>query len=105
MTETYTPGYSSAAEAFMVRRRLESNGAFFLPHLHPGIKVLDCGCGPGTITRDIAKRIAPGHVTGLDFNLSQIERATRDAQAAGIQNVGFRQGNVYELPFADGTFD
>ena len=105
MTETYTPGYSSAAEAFMVRRRLEPNGAFFLPHLQPGIKVLDCGCGPGTITLDIAQRIAPGHVTGLDFNLSQVERATRDAQAAGLGNVEFRQGNVYELPFADGTFD
>lgn len=103
--ETYTPGYSADAETFMVRRRLDPNGAFFLPHLKPGIQVLDCGCGPGTITRDIARRIAPGHVTGLDFNLSQVERATRDAAAADLRNVEFRQGNVYELPFAENTFD
>lgn len=105
MSETYTPGYSPAAEAFMVRRRLEPNGAFFLPFLKPGLRVLDCGCGPGTITRDIAQRIAPGRVTGLDFNISQIERAARDAQAAGLANAEFRQGNVYELPFPDACFD
>lgn len=105
MSETYTPGYSPAAEAFMVRRRLDPNGAFFLPHLAPGMQVLDCGCGPGTITRDIAQRIGPGRVTGVDFNLSQVERATRDARAAGLSNIDFRQGNAYELPFADATFD
>jgi len=105
MPETYTPGYSAAAEAFMVRRRLDPNGAFFIPFLKPGIAVLDCGCGPGTITRDIARKVAPGTVTGLDFNLSQVERATRDAQAEGLRNVEFRQGSVYELPFADDSFD
>jgi len=105
MSETYTPGYSSAAENFMVRRRLDPNGAFFLPYLAPGLSVLDCGCGPGTITRDIAAKIAPGRVTGLDFNLSQVERATRDAAAAGVQNIEFRQGSVYELPFAEASFD
>lgn len=36
MSEIYTPGYSPAAEAFMVRRRLDPNGAFFLPWLRPG---------------------------------------------------------------------
>jgi ubiquinone/menaquinone biosynthesis C-methylase UbiE len=44
-------------------------------------------------------------VTGLDFNLSQVERATRDAKAEGLANVEFRQGSVYELPFAAGSFD
>lgn len=105
MSETYTPGYSAAAAAFMARRRLEPNGAFFLPWLRPGISVLDCGCGPGTITRDIAARIAPGRVTGLDFNAAQVGIAARDAAAQGIANAEFRQGSVYELPFADASFD
>jgi len=78
MNETYTPGYSEAAAAFMVRRRLDPNGTFFLPYLKTGITVLDCGCGPGTITRDIAQRIAPGRVVGLDFNADQIAVASRD---------------------------
>jgi SAM-dependent methyltransferase len=105
MPENYTPGYSAAAEAFMMRRRLEPNGAFFLPFLKPGLAVLDCGCGPGTITRDIARKVAPGPVTGLDFNVSQVERAARDAGAEGLGNVEFRQGSVYELPFAASSFD
>jgi len=103
--ETYTPGYGEAAAAFMARRRLDPNGAFFLPHLRPGISVLDCGCGPGTITRDIALRIAPGRVVGLDFNVDQVALAMQDAKARGIANIEFRQGSAYALPFADSSFD
>ncbi len=103
--ETYTPGYSPLAAAFMVRRRLDPNGAFFLSHLKPGIRVLDCGCGPGTITRDIAKQVSPGEVTGADFNADQLALATREAKAQGIANVEFREASVYDLPFADDSFD
>src|SRR5260221_1598718 len=103
--ETYTPGYSEVAAAFMGRRRLDSNGAFFLPHLRPGISVLDCGCGPGTITRDIAQRIAPGRVVGLDFDGDQIAVAMAEAKAQDIANVEFRQGSVYAVPFEDSSFD
>ena len=105
MSETYTPGYSEAAAAFMARRRLDPNGAFFLPYLNPGISVLDCGCGPGTITRDIAQRIAPGRVVGLDFNADQLAVAMADSRAQGIANVEFRQGSAYALPFEDSSFD
>ena len=48
MQETYTLGYDRAAMAFVERRRLDINGAFFLPYLATGMHVLDCGCGPGT---------------------------------------------------------
>ena len=103
--ETCTPGYSEVAAAFMARRRLDPNGAFFLPHLKPGISVLDCGCGPGTITRDIARQVLPGRVSGVDFSANQVALATREAKAQGIANAEFRQGSVYELPFADNCFD
>ena len=103
--ETYTPGYSEVAAAFMARRRLDPNGAFFLPHLNPGTSVLDCGCGPGTITRDIASLVSPGKVTGVDFSADQVALATREAKVQGIANAEFRQGSVYELPFADNSFD
>jgi SAM-dependent methyltransferase len=103
--ETYTPGYSEAAAAFMVRRRLDPNGAFFRSCLKPGLSVLDCGCGPGTITRDIARVVAPGRVTGVDFSAEQVALASREAQAEAILNIEFRQGSVYELPFADESFD
>ena len=105
MNEVYTPGYSEQALAFMSRRRLDPNGAFFKPFLQPGIAVLDCGCGPGTITCDIAQAIAPGRVVGLDAGADQLDIARRHAAQRGMANVVFRQGNVYELPFPDGTFD
>ena len=84
---------------------MPANVAFFLPYLKPGIAVLDCGCGSGTITRDIAQRIAPGRATGLDFSANQVAVATRDAKAQGIAYIEFRPGSVYALPFEDNSFD
>lgn len=105
MHETYTLGYDRAAMAFVERRRLHLNGAFFLPYLASGMRVLDCGCGPGTITLDIAERIDPGPVVGIDMSQAQVDLATRSAAARGLVNVEFRQGNAYALPFPDASFD
>jgi len=105
MQETYTLGYDRAAMAFVGRRRLDPNGAFFSPHLAAGMRVLDCGCGPGTITLDIAERVYPGTVVGVDMSQSQVELATRSAAARGLANIEFRPGDAYALPFPDAGFD
>ncbi len=105
MSEAYTPGHSEQAIAFMLRRRLDPNGAFFLPFLRPGISLLDCGCGPGSITCDIASHIVPGKVTGLDANPGQLQLAARRAEQMCLENVAFREGSVYSLPFEDSSFD
>ena len=34
--------------------------------LEPALSVLDVGCGPGTLTAEIARRVEPGHVVGMD---------------------------------------
>jgi SAM-dependent methyltransferase len=83
IVETYTPGNSEAVADFMARRTLASHGAFFVPHLRPGLSLLDCGCGPGSITVGIAARVAPGEVVGIDFAPDQVARARHaDAQRA-----------------------
>jgi SAM-dependent methyltransferase len=105
MTETYTLGYSDAALDFVSRRTLGSHGAFFIPYLHPGMRVLDCGCGPGSITLDIAARIGDGSVVGMDMDESQVRLGMSSAAARGCANVSFRPGNAYALPFADASFD
>src|ERR1700761_2686748 len=105
MNETYTPGYSTAAVDFMSRRSAERQARFLLPQLKPGQRLLDIGCGPGTITLGLAQAIAPGHVTGLDQAGSQLELAAQNAMARDIHNVRFLPGSIYELPFADGEFD
>jgi len=106
MTETYTLGYSDTALGFVSRRTLESHGAFFIPYLHPGMTVLDCGCGPGSITLGIAARVGNhGSVVGVDMDESQVRLATANAAARAVTNVSFRTGSAYALPFADRTFD
>jgi ubiquinone/menaquinone biosynthesis C-methylase UbiE len=105
MSATYTPGHQPYAIDFMSARSFDSHGQFFAEYLAPGLTVLDCGCGPGTITRGLAARIAPGIVTGVDFAESQIAKATADALAAGAGNATFRTADVYALPFADASFD
>lgn len=103
--ENYTPGYTSNASEFMARRSVATHAAFLLPHIRTGIRVLDCGCGPGSVTCDFARRVSPGHVTGIDREPSQIALARKRAGEQGITNAAFESASIYELPFADATFD
>ena len=102
--EQYFAGYGEAAHRFMAWRGAEQV-AFLTKHLRPGMSLLDCGCGPGSITVALAEMLAPGEVVGIDVGAPQIERATALAKEKGVSNVRFQLGNVYELPFPDASFD
>ena len=67
--------------------------------------MLDVGCGPGTITVDLAARVPDGQVTGIDAADGVLDLARQEAERRGQGNVAFEPGNVYQLDFADGTFD
>jgi len=67
--------------------------------------VLDCGSGPGSMTIEIAERVAPGQVIGIDLDRGQCERAGALAAARGVSNVRFEPADVYALPYPDATFD
>jgi SAM-dependent methyltransferase len=67
--------------------------------------LLDVGCGPGTITIDLARRLAPGRVVGLDAVDEPLAIARDEARAAGVDTVAFVVGDAYALPFDDGAFD
>ncbi len=86
-------------------RTATREGAFFIPHLTPTMHLLDCGCGPGTITVGLAQIVAQGHVTGMDREATELAQARRHADQQGVANVTFQLGNLYEIPFPDGTFD
>lgn len=97
--------YSSDALNFFSDRRVETHASFLLPYLNQGMDVLDCGCGPGTITLDIAELVFPGDVKGIDISTTQIETAKTLQTQRNIQNVEFELGDVNSLSFPDETFD
>src|SRR4051812_18964995 len=103
--ETYTHGHAPATLRQHGRRTAEEAAAFLLPDLRPGMRLLDVGCGPGSITRGLAERLAPGQVIGIDTAEAVLRSAREDAAARGLTNLEYRQGSVYELPFEDGSFD
>lgn len=103
--EPYTMGYGPAATAIMAERTAQSHAAFFLPHLKPGMALLDCGCGPGTITLGLAELVAPGEVVGTEIEESHVAVARQNARQRGIGNARFEAADLYELPFADASFD
>lgn len=103
--ESYLPGHSRNVIDFMSKRSLDSHGEFFLPFLTSGDSVMDCGCGPGTITLGIASRASPAKVVGVDFAESQIECSKSNAEQVTLDNVSFQTADCYSLPFEDSSFD
>jgi ubiquinone/menaquinone biosynthesis C-methylase UbiE len=101
----YTHGYSESHRRFLSMRTAAVEAAFFLPHLRPGMRVIDCGCGQGSITVGLAEAVAPGEVVGIDREPSQIEAARLWAAEHGATGIRFEVGSIYELPVPDASFD
>ena len=104
-TEQYTHGQGRVMTQALGQRTVASHAAFFTPHLTSGMRLLDCGCGPGSITIGFAKLLAPGEVVGVDMAENQLEQARLSAQQQGASNLRFDKANVYDLPFPDNSFD
>jgi ubiquinone/menaquinone biosynthesis C-methylase UbiE len=102
---TYVHGYGARTVAAMAARTAEREAAFLLPHLRPGMRVLDAGCGPGTITLGLAAAVAPGEAVGLELSPAMVEGARALAAERGVANVRFEVGDLLALPFPDASFD
>jgi len=101
----YGMGYSNTFIDMLKMRKVETNAQFLIPYLKRGLKILDCGCGPGSMTIGFANYVKNGNAIGIDIEESQIEIAREDAKKSGVNNVTFQNASVLELPFKDNTFD
>ena len=102
---TYTHGHHESVLRSHQRRTAQDSAAYLLPHLKPGLSVLDIGCGPGTITADLAARVAPGPVAAVDQSADVLGVARTEVQRRGLSNVSFETADVHRLDFSDGAFD
>lgn len=105
MSDRYTHGHHDSVLRSHRWRTADNSAAFALAHLAPGMSLLDVGCGPGTITADLAQRLQPGAVTGVDRSPAVVAEAAAAYPAGEHRNLRFVTGDVYGLDFADESFD
>lgn len=104
-SEFYTVGDTNAQRKYLGHRTASDWVGFFIPHLRRGTNLLDCGCGVGSITLDLATIASPGNVVGIDLDNEQLNFARTEAVRRSVKNVRFEHASVYELPFPDSSFD
>jgi SAM-dependent methyltransferase len=92
-TDAYERRVNQQHRPSHARRTARSHAAFLLPLLQPGHRVLDIGCGPGSITAGLHEAVGPdGVAIGLD-------------RRPGPGPVPFACGDLHRLPFPDTSFD
>ncbi|MEV8507854.1 methyltransferase domain-containing protein [Actinoplanes sp. NPDC051475] len=105
MAAVYTHGHHESVLRSHRWRTAENSAAYLLPHLTSGATVLDVGCGPGTITADLATRVTPGRITALEHTGPALDLARTEIARRGLTTVDFAVGDVHALDFPDGSFD
>ena len=105
-TARYTHGHSAAVLSAHSRRGAADSAAYLLAHLRAGMDLLDVGCGPASITADLAERVTPGRVVALDAASGALEAARATLRGRGLsEQVEVTCGDVMALPFEDASFD
>lgn len=106
MNNTYVHGYDLRENI-----RLQDQASTLVELLHSdtiypaGSKVLEAGCGVGAQTVTLAKNSPEALITSVDISENSVVTARLNAEAAGITNVIFQQGDIFHLPFEPNSFD
>lgn len=103
-SESYTHGHHESVLRSHRWRTVQNSAQYLAGYLKPGASLLDVGCGPGTLTVDLARAVAPGRVVGVDAAEVVLKTARDHAHDEDV-TVEFASANAYQLPFADDTFD
>jgi len=105
MAAVYTHGHHESVLRSHRWRTAENSAAYLLPHLRPGLSLVDIGCGPGTLTADLAARVAPGPVLALERSAEALELARAEFTERRLGQVALRLGDAEALDLPDGSFD
>lgn len=100
----YTHGHDAVVLDAYRWRTAANSAAYLLPHLRPGADLLDVGCGPGSVTADLAALVAPGRVTGVDRAPGALARLRAEADRRGVA-VTAVAGDATALPLPAGAVD
>ena len=103
--DVYTHGHHESVLRSHRWRTAENSAAYLLPHLAAGDRLLDIGCGPGTITVDLAAAVAPASRSASTSPTTSSPRPPGRPRQPGCANVTFARGDAYGIDAADGTFD
>lgn len=96
--ERYTHGHHESVVAQHRKRTAGEAARFLLPHLRRGMRVLDVGCGPGSITVGLAAAVAPGEVLGIDLaDETVLDSGRQLATEQGQSNVRFARADLFAL--------
>jgi len=104
-TDRYTHGHHESVLRSHRWRTAENSAAYLVPRLKPGQRLLDVGCGPGTLTADLAALVLPGEIVAVDNATEVVEACRAELKGRSVANARVQEADVYELPFADASFD
>lgn len=98
-----TPFYDRVVE-LTARERTFKRALLDHAAIKPGMRVLDLGCGTGTLAVWAKQETPDADICGLDGDPQMLKRAREKAQRAGA-DVSFNEGTSFEIPFKDSSFD
>lgn len=105
MSDIYGHGHHQGVVVNHADRSIADSAQYFEPYLVPGMRLLDVGCGPGSITVEMAERIGDGVVVAFDAEPGVIDHAIGLARDRNVTNVEFMVANAYAMPYPDDAFD
>ena len=103
--DVYVSDHSESVLKSHKLRTAANSAAYLLNSILPDMQVCDVGCGPGSITTDLAALVPNGQVVGIEMGREVVEKARSIAAERGIKNVRFQVGDAHTLDFPDHTFD
>jgi ubiquinone/menaquinone biosynthesis C-methylase UbiE len=99
----YTHGHHESVLRSHRWRTLENSAAYLLPYLRPEQTVLDVGCGPGTITAELAARTE--RVVAVEMTEQALDLARAEIGGRGLTNVDFVVSDAHALDLPDDSVD